>query len=70
MSTYDLIEKKGIEKGIVQGIQQGIEQGIENEKYNVVLNAYQNGVSVELIANITNLSIEKIYSILKIYDKS
>ena len=86
MSTYDLIEKKGIEKGIVQGIEkgikqgieqgiekgivQGIEQGIENEKYNVGLNTYQKGVSVELIANITNLSIEKIYSILKIYDKS
>ncbi len=50
MSTYDLIEKKGIEK----------------EKYNVVLKAYQNGVSIELIANITNLSIEKIYSILNL----
>ena len=78
MSTYDLIEKKGIEKGIKQGIEQGIEkgivqgieQGIENEKHNIVLNAYQNGVSIELIANITNLSIEKIQSILKINVKS
>jgi len=50
MSTYDLIENKGIEK----------------EKYNVVLNAYQNWVSVELIANITNLSIEKMLSILNL----
>lgn len=58
MSTYELIEKKGIEKGV--------EKGIEKEKENTVVSAFKNGISIELIANITNLPLEKIMEIINL----
>ena len=60
MSTYELIEQKGVEKGIKKGIEKGIEKGLNQ----VVLTAFKQGVDISLIANITNLNIEKVKSIL------
>jgi len=60
MNTYDFIEQKGIEKGF----EKGIEKGIEKKEMELVINAFKNGISIQIISNITNLSIEKVHSIL------
>lgn len=57
MSTYDQILQAGIEKGRAEGIEKGIEK--------TILNAYDNGVSFDLIQLITGESAEKIKEVLK-----
>ena len=56
---------KGLEKGHKQGIEQGIEQGRAKEKENIVIKMNENGISLEDIAAITSLSIDKINEILQ-----
>ena len=57
MSTYDQILQAGIEKGRAEGIEKGIEK--------TILNAYDNGVSLDLIQLITGESAEKVKEVLK-----
>lgn len=60
MSTYDLFINEGIEKGI----EQGIEKGIEKAKIDLVLRSIDSGLSVDIIANITDLSVAQVNSII------
>lgn len=53
MSTYEMI------------FQQGIEQGIELEKKEVILRGFNNGISIEVLALITGLSVEEVAQILE-----
>ena len=59
--------KQGIEQGIQQGIEQGIEQGVkqgtQKEKIEIVKKMLKSNFDVEVIANITELSVEKIKEI-------
>ena len=57
MSTYDQILQAGIEKGRAEGIEKGIEK--------TILNAYDNGVSLDLTQLITGESAEKVKEVLK-----
>ena len=57
--------EQGIEQGIAQGIEQGIEQGIAQEKQNIARELLKNGSDIQLVKNVTNLSIEKIKEIKK-----
>ena len=61
MSTYEAIKQEGIEKGE----QIGIQKGKNEEKVKVVVNSFKNGIDISLIANITNLSEDKVIMILK-----
>jgi predicted transposase/invertase (TIGR01784 family) len=56
MTTYDKIYHKGK--------QQGIEQGIEKEKIKIIINAYDNGLTISMIAKITGLSDQEVQRIL------
>lgn len=60
--------EKGIEEGramgIEMGIQRGIEKGIEKAKVELVLNAYQNDLNIQLIAKIANMTEEMVTKIL------
>ena len=47
-------------KGIEEGIQKGIEQGIEQEKYSLARNMKNKNMDLNLISELTGLSIEKI----------
>ena len=62
-------EQIGIQKGEQIGIQKGEQIGIRNKQTEIVLKAYDNGVAIPLISNITDLSEEQILSILKEHDK-
>jgi predicted transposase/invertase (TIGR01784 family) len=52
--------EKGLELGIGQGIEQGIEQGRESEKIMIADNLLKIGMSVEEIALVTKLPVERI----------
>jgi len=69
MTTYTRIAEEnqqiGIQKGEQIGIQKGEQIGIRNKQTEIVLKAYDNGVAIPLISNITDLSEEQILNILK-----
>jgi len=51
---------EGIKEGIEKGIKQGIEKGIEQEKINIVTNMLNKSLDINLISEVTGLSIEQI----------
>jgi predicted transposase YdaD len=56
MSSYDVL--------IHRGLKQGIEQGIEKNQIEVIKNARLNKLSIEMIANIVNLSQNQVCEVL------
>ncbi|TAE40287.1 MAG: hypothetical protein EAY79_04210 [Runella slithyformis] len=61
MSIYDELIQEGMERGRAEGIEKGRAEGIEK----TILNAFDNGVSIEFIRTITGESIEKVRQILQ-----
>ncbi len=58
MLQYERAEGK--KEGIEIGFQQGIEKGIEKEKYSLAENMKNKNMDINLISELTGLSIEKI----------
>jgi predicted transposase YdaD len=56
----DRAEKKGIEKGIEKGREEGIEKGRVESLRETALKMKKSGLDLNLIANITGLSVEEI----------
>jgi len=54
------IEEFLLDQAKNEGIEEGIEKGIEKNTRDTALKMIQNGLDIELIANITGLSIEEI----------
>ncbi|PPS22621.1 Rpn family recombination-promoting nuclease/putative transposase [Brachyspira murdochii] len=52
--------REGIEQGIEKGIEQGIEKGIEKEKYSLARNMKNKNMDLNLISELTGLSIKEI----------
>ncbi len=46
-------------------IKQGMEKGVEKGKSEVILNGWKNGLSIDLLSNITGLSEEKVRKVLE-----
>jgi predicted transposase/invertase (TIGR01784 family) len=61
MSIYDQLIQEGLEKGRTEGIEIGIEKGIEK----TILNAFDNGIGLDVIRVITGETTEKIEAILQ-----
>ena len=62
----------GIEEAILkevreQSLEQGIEKGIDQEKQLSVIRGFENGVAVELIAKIVDLSLDEVKRIIASY---
>lgn len=57
-------KEDGFELGIEQGVNIGLEQGREKERIEMIHELYKNGVSIDIIAKSTHLSIEEIENIL------
>ncbi|NEP29880.1 MAG: hypothetical protein F6K49_51285, partial [Moorea sp. SIO3I6] len=55
--------QQGKQEGIEQGLQQGIQQGKKEEKIAIARSCREQGLDVETIMNITQLSREEIESI-------
>jgi uncharacterized protein (DUF433 family) len=56
---------KSIAKFIKEGIAKGIEEGEERKAVEVTLNAKNRGLSVEEIADLTNLTVKQVQDILQ-----
>ena len=52
--------KEGIQQGIQEGMQQGIEQGEKQEKIQIAKKMKMQGMDIEIIIKITDLSKEEI----------
>ena len=50
----------GEERGLIQGRQEGIQQGREEGLLTVIYTAFEQGLSTEVIASLTHMSIEEI----------
>ena len=57
--------KEGLEKGLEQGLEKGLEQGRYEEKIEIVQKALKKKLPVEVIANISGLTIEEAQTIEK-----
>jgi len=53
-------EQKGLKEGLEKGLEKGREEGREAEKREAALKMLENGLSVDLISDILDLSIEEI----------
>ena len=53
------------ENGKDEGFYNGVEQGIEQKQTEMILNMYNKKMSLEDISEISNISIEKVQSIIK-----
>ena len=56
--------KEGISQGIEKGIEQGIEQGTQEKQKEIILNMFNDKVSLEVISKYTNLTIQEIEEII------
>lgn len=52
--------QKGLEKGLQKGLEKGLEKGRQEEKIQIASTAKKQGLSCEMIANLTGLSIDEI----------
>ena len=60
--------REGKEEGLKEGIEQGIEKGREDERKQLIVNAYRNGMPTNLIGNFVGMDEEEIITILKSVD--
>lgn len=60
VNSFDTANQVGFEKGFENGIEKGIEQGIEQEKLHIAINLLKSNLPIELIAQTTELTLEKI----------
>ena len=57
--------EKGIEKGMEKGIERGMEKGIEKGRAEVALRMLEQNMELQLIAQITNLSVQQLQKLKK-----
>ena len=68
MCSSDL--KAEMKDAYEDGMEQGIEQGVEQGKKELVLNMLRSGISIEKIASMANLSVDRIREWDKMADQS
>ena len=64
-TRYDEGYDKGIQAGIEQGLEQGLEQGKQDEKIETILRMIAKSIPIELIAEYTDTSVQKVTSLLE-----
>ena len=58
------VKEQGIEIGIKQGFEQGIEKGLDEKERIVVTRGWKKGMSPQDIAELADMSIDKVKSII------
>ena len=64
-TRYDEGVQAGIVQGIEKGLEQGLEQGKQDEKIEMILRMIAKSVPIELIAEYTDTSVQKVTSLLE-----
>lgn len=54
----------GYNKGMQQGVQQGRQQGMQQATYEMIIKMYKKGMSIDQIADLTDIDIADISSII------
>ena len=54
---------KGREEGKKEGKKEGIEEGIEKEKVIIAINALKKGIDIDVVCDITGLTMEEVLEI-------
>ncbi len=65
----DIGDSEGEARGKALGIEEGKTLGIEEAKHDMVIRLYNQGVKLDIIANASNLSEEKVKEIINNSDK-
>jgi predicted transposase YdaD len=61
---FDLENNQSYNSGYVQGVNEGYNQGADATIIEVVKRGHKNGISIELLAKIVDLSVERIAEII------
>lgn len=61
----ELALEKERQAGLAQGIAQGLAQGVAKERFNVIINMLNEGMSVDSIAKFTKYTKDQIMEIAK-----
>jgi flagellar biosynthesis/type III secretory pathway protein FliH len=61
---FDLENNQSYNSGYVQGVNEGYNQGADATIIDVVKRGHENGIAVELLAKIVNLSVEIVTGII------
>jgi predicted transposase/invertase (TIGR01784 family) len=65
MTTYAQIKQEGILEGEQKGKLEGKKEGKIEGKIEVILNGHKSGLSADLLANITGLTVLEVEKIIK-----
>ena len=67
-TAIDEAREEGLEQGLAQGLERGLVQGIERgrneERLQLIRKMFSGGMTLELISDMTGLSIEEIEALL------
>ena len=55
--------REGREKGLEEGIKEGIKEGAKNKQIEIAINMLKEGMDINLISKLTNLSYEEIINL-------
>jgi len=69
MTLYESITSKSKLEGKLEGILEGKIEGKIEGKLEVLLNGYDNGLTISILANITGFSEDQVISVLKDHKK-
>ena len=58
-------EAEGLAKGLSEGLAKGLAEGKKQSVEEIVISSYENKLSLELISNITKLTVDEIKEVLK-----
>lgn len=65
VSYYDFYIQQAAEKAMQKGMEKGMEKGRENEKVALILKASLEGLSLNLISRIVDLTEEEVAAIIR-----
>lgn len=60
-------DEDGFEKGMKKGIEKGIEKGKQEERKQLILNAYKNGIPTHMLGSFVNMKEAEVIEFLKEY---
>ena len=63
-TAIDEAREEGLEQGMAQGLEQGFKRGRNEERLQLIRKMVSRGMTLELISEMTGLSIEEIETLL------
>jgi predicted transposase YdaD len=61
---FDLENNQSYNSGYIQGVNEGYNQGADTTIIEIVKRGHENGIAIELLAKIVDLSVERVTEII------